>query len=125
MTGKIAVIDDVPAIANMYKYKLEEMGYTVQTARNGLQGLQIIEDLKPDVVLVDLMMPVMSGDEMIAKLRTETWGKDIMIIMLSNVGMEDMPPSIANIKVDKFLIKAEYTPAEVAKIVTELIANKK
>ena len=125
MTGKIAVIDDVPAIANMYKYKLEDLGFTVETARNGKIGLEIIEALKPDLILVDLMMPEMSGDEMIAKLHTYEWAKDIIVIMLSNVGSVDMPPSIKKLKIDKFLIKAEFTPAEVAKVVTDLLSSKK
>jgi DNA-binding response OmpR family regulator len=66
---KIAIIEDDQAISQMYRMKFETEGYQVETAGNGRLGLELIESMKPDIILLDLMMPEMNGDEMLEKLR--------------------------------------------------------
>jgi DNA-binding response OmpR family regulator len=60
---KIAIIEDDQAIAQMYRIKFEAEGYKVETAENGRFGLELVEKMRPDIVLLDLMMPEMTGDE--------------------------------------------------------------
>jgi DNA-binding response OmpR family regulator len=84
--AKIAIIEDDLAIAQMYRLKFEAEGYKVEIAENGKLGLALCEEMKPDLVLLDLMMPEMNGDEMLAKMRSTDWGKDIKAIILTNVG---------------------------------------
>jgi len=74
---KIAIVEDDSAIAQMYRFKFEAEGYEVQTADNGRLGLELAEVFRPDMILLDLMMPEMSGEEMLAAMRKETWGKKI------------------------------------------------
>ena len=62
---KIAIIEDDQAIAQMYRFKFEGEGYSVETAENGKLGLELAEKMKPDIILLDLMMPEMTGDEML------------------------------------------------------------
>ena len=62
---KVAIIEDDIAISQMYRLKFETEGYEVQTADNGKIGLELIEAFSPDIVLLDLMMPEMTGDEML------------------------------------------------------------
>jgi CheY-like chemotaxis protein len=86
-------------------------------------GLQLAESMKPDIILLDLMMPEMNGDEMLEKLRKTDWGKDIKVIILTNMGEQEAPESIKQQNVRRFIVKAEMTPRQVAEMVkTELAA---
>lgn len=120
---KIAIIEDDQAISQMYRMKFEAEGFQVETASNGVLGLQLAENLKPDIILLDLMMPEMNGDEMLEKLRASSWGKDIKVIILTNMGEQEAPESIKQQGVRRFIVKAEMTPRQVAEMVkTELAA---
>lgn len=117
--SKIAIIEDDTAISQMYRIKFEAEGYTVETAENGEVGLKLIKDMQPDIVLLDLMMPVMDGEEMLKKLRSSDWGKDIKVIILTNMGESEAPPSIKEMGVVAFILKANMTPRQVAELVKE------
>lgn len=114
---KIAVVEDDQAIAQMYRLKFEAEGYEVQTAANGKLGLALAEDMRPDIILLDLMMPEMNGDEMLQKLRATEWGKKIKVIVLTNMGEQEAPDSIRQLDVRRFIVKAEMTPRQVAEMV--------
>lgn len=119
---KIAIIEDDQAIAQMYRLKFEAEGYVVETAANGRLGLELAEKMRPDIMLVDLMMPEMSGDEMLQKLRATAWGKDTKVIILTNIGKEEAPDSLKQLGVRKFIVKAEMTPRQVAELVKNELA---
>ncbi len=120
--SKIAIIEDDQAISQMYRIKFETEGYEVETASNGKLGLELAENMKPDIVLLDLMMPEMNGDEMLEKLRAKTWGKDIKVIILTNIGEQEAPESIRAHNVRRFIVKAEMTPRQVAEMVKAELA---
>lgn len=114
---KIAIIEDDIAIVQMYRMKFESEGFEVHTAEDGIQGLALIKKVDPDIVLLDLMMPNMRGDEMLAQLRQESWGKDVPVIILTNMGESEAPHSIHENGVLDFIVKADMTPKEVADMV--------
>ncbi|MEI8188022.1 MAG: response regulator, partial [Candidatus Saccharibacteria bacterium] len=78
---KIAIIEDDQAISQMYRMKFESEGYQVETAENGKLGLELAEKMKPDMILLDIMMPEMNGDEMLAQMREQPWGKHIKVMV--------------------------------------------
>jgi len=119
--SKIAIIEDDAAISQMYRMKFETEGYDVETAENGKIGLALIEEMKPDIVLLDLMMPEMDGEEMLTKLRKESWGKDIKVIILTNMGESEAPASIKTMNVEAFILKANMTPRQVAELVKQYL----
>lgn len=118
---KIAIIEDDPAISQMYRIKFEAEGYSVDTAENGQLGLALIESMKPDIILLDLMMPIMTGDEMLAKLRETDFGKDLKVIVLTNMGEQEVPETVKNLGVSAFILKANMTPRQVAEIVKKTL----
>lgn len=123
MATKIAIVEDDQAISQMYRIKFEAEGYQVETAENGKLGLEMIETFKPVIVLLDLMMPEMSGDEMLDKMRKTAWGKDIKVIILTNVGEQEIPEEVKNLGVSAIILKADMTPRQVAELVkTQLTA---
>ena len=80
MNKKVAIVEDDQAISTMYRIKFEAEGFTVETAANGKLGLELIEHMKPDIVLLDLMMPEMNGYDFMRAHRAES---DTPIIMLT------------------------------------------
>lgn len=122
MTTKIAIVEDDQAISQMYRIKFEAEGYTVETAENGELGLELIEKMRPNIILLDLMMPVMTGEEMLAKLRTTDWGKDMKVIILTNRGEQEIPPEVKELGVTAIILKADMTPRQVAELVKAKLA---
>ena len=120
--AKIAIVEDDQAISQMYRLKFETEGYEVETASNGKLGLELAEKMRPDIILLDLMMPEMNGDEMLGKLRKAAWGKDIKVIILTNMGEQEAPESVKHQNVRRFIVKAEMTPRQVAEMVKSELA---
>lgn len=120
---KIAIIEDDQAISQMYRFKFEAEGYQVETADNGKLGLELVQNLQPDIILLDLMMPEMTGDAMLEKLRAAPWGKNIKVIILTNMGEQEIPPKVKSLGVSGVILKADMTPRQVATMVKELLAN--
>lgn len=116
---KVAVVEDDMAIAQMYRVKFQSLGWTVQTASNGKLGLELAEEMKPDIILLDLMMPEMTGDEMLQELRKQPWGEKIKVIILTNMGEQEAPAALKELGVTKFIVKAEMTPRQVAALVQQ------
>lgn len=116
-TPKIAIVEDDQAISQMYRFKFEAENFNVNTAENGKLGLELIEQMRPDIILLDLMMPEMTGDEMLAKLRDTPWGKDIKVIILTNKGEQEIPDSVKALNVSAVVLKSDMTPRQVAELV--------
>jgi DNA-binding response OmpR family regulator len=123
MATKIAIIEDDQAISQMYRMKFEAEGFTVETAANGRLGLELVDKMRPDIILLDLMMPEMTGDEMLVKLRATDWGKGTKVIILTNMGEQEAPPVVKTLDVKRFIIKAEMTPRQVAEMVKNELSN--
>lgn len=119
---KIAIIEDDRVISQMYRIKFESEDYDVETAENGKLGLELIENMSPDIVLLDLMMPEMTGDVMLDKLRKTTWGKDLKVIVLTNVGEQEIPESVRKLNVSAVILKADMTPSQVVDLVKKQLA---
>ena len=119
---KIAIIEDDQAISQMYRFKFEAEGYDVQTAENGRLGLALSEEMKPDIILLDLMMPEMTGDVMLEKLRATTWGKNLKVIILTNMGEQEVPEKVRALGVVAVILKADMTPRQVADLVRKQLS---
>lgn len=119
---KVAIVEDDMAIAQMYRLKFEAEGYIVETAANGVLGLALAADMRPDIILLDLMMPQMNGDEVLRRLRKTEWGKHIKVVILTNMGEQEAPDIIKTLGVRRFIVKAEMTPRQVAEIVKSELA---
>jgi DNA-binding response OmpR family regulator len=117
MATKVAIIEDDQAISQMYRIKFEAEGYSVETAENGKLGFELAQKMRPDIILLDLMMPVMTGEEMLAKLRKTDWGANMKVIILTNRGEQEIPPQVKTLGVTALILKADMTPRQVAELV--------
>lgn len=118
---KIAIIEDDPVISQMYRMKFEADGFDVQLANNGKKGVALVEHFSPDIILLDLQMPEMGGDEALAEIRKASWGKDIPVIILTNLGEEEAPKSIRSLGIHSYIVKAELTPRQVVQRVKDAL----
>lgn len=110
---KIAIIEDDPVIRQMYLMKFESAGFDVSLAENGKEGVALVEKFAPDVILLDISMPVMSGDEALTEIRSNRWGRDIPVFILTNLGEEEAPNSLHALGIESYIVKADLTPRQV------------
>lgn len=120
---KIAIIEDDAVISQMYRMKFEADGFEVQLANNGKRGVAMVEAFTPDLILMDLQMPEMGGAEALAIIRKNDWGKDIPVIILTNLGMEESPKEIRDLGIHSYIVKAELTPRQVVQRVKEALGQ--
>jgi len=117
------VIEDDNDLRYMYQLKLEREGFTVAVAENGLLGLAVVKRTNPDIILLDLLMPVMGGQEMLAQLRSQEWGSTTRVIVLTNISKNEAPPALRFLHVDRYVVKAHHTPAQIVQMVREVLAT--
>ena len=118
---RIAIIEDDPVISQMYRMKFEADGFEVQLADNGQRGVALVESFKPDLILLDLQMPTMDGTEALTEIRKHPWGKDIPVIILTNLGEEEAPKALRALGIHSYIVKADLTPKQVVGRVKETL----
>lgn len=118
---KILVVDDDPFILDMYVIKFKEQGFQVETAMDGKAALQKIETAKPDIVLLDVVMPKMDGFDVIKKIKETMAPRTFKILFLTNFGQKEDVERGMELGADGYIIKAHFTPSEVAAKVKELL----
>jgi len=114
---KILIVDDDTFLSGIYATKLDLEGFQVATAHDGEEGVKAAQKDKPDLILLDVLMPKLDGFEALKRLKADPNLKDVPVIMLTNLGQkEDIEKGLEDGAVD-YLIKAHFVPAEaVAKI---------
>ncbi len=118
---KLIIIEDELSIRDLYSFKFKLERFDVSVAENGEEGLKIIEKVRPDLILLDLKMPVMSGEDMLERLRTYDWSKDIKVIVLTNISKDEAPAKLRFLNVERYIVKAHHTPQQIVDIVNEII----
>lgn len=110
---KIAIIEDDSVISQMYRMKFEADGFEVQIANNGKDGVALVQEFTPDMVLLDMQMPIMNGDEALKNIRQAEWGKTVPVMILTNLGEEEAPKDIRSLGIESYIVKADLTPRQV------------
>lgn len=119
---KIAIIEDDPVISQMYRFKFEASDFEVQLANNGKRGIEMVKSFKPDLILLDLQMPEMNGADALEIIRKNEWGKNIPVIILTNMGEEESPKKLRKLGIHSYIVKANLTPNQVLKRVQEALS---
>jgi two-component system alkaline phosphatase synthesis response regulator PhoP len=116
MTRKILIADDEPNIVTALEFLLQKNGYEVLIARNGDAALDLVEEHKPDLVLLDVMMPVKSGYEVCERMRERDALRHIKIVMLTAKGREVEMNKGLSVGADLYITKPFSTQELVQKI---------
>lgn len=119
--AKIILVEDDDLIRRMYEQAFEFEHLNVQSATNGKEGLDLIMQEKPDLVLLDVMMPEMNGLEVLERLKSDESVKNIPVIILTNLAADHDIQEALNRGAVKYIIKSEHTPAQIVKQVQEIL----
>ena len=122
----ILIVEDEPALLKVYAEGLNEVRFRVLRAKNGQEGLELALLHKPDLILLDILMPVMDGLTMMKKLREEhLWGKGVPIIFLTNLSAseEKIMKAITDYEPAYYLIKSDYTLEGVVEKIKERLSR--
>lgn len=108
----ILVAEDDSFYSNIYKFKLNKEGFTVQTATNGDEVLNLAKEHKPDLILLDLIMPIKDGFETLKELKNDPGLKDIKVIVISNLGQDEDITRTKALGAQDYLVKANMSIQE-------------
>lgn len=120
----VLVIEDDVFLANIYKTKFEMEGFKISLADNGETGLAEIKKKKPDIVLLDILMPKMDGFAVLEKMKADEATKNIPVILLTNLGQKDDVDKGLEMGAAGYLIKAHFKPSEVVDKVKDVLKLK-
>lgn len=118
---KVLIIDDDQALVEALSERLTEAGYSVSSASDGQQGLDAALSAHPDLVILDVAMPVMNGWDALTALRADGWGKDARVVMLTNSDdMENVSHAIDHGSTE-YLIKGSWTLDDIVAKVGQMV----
>lgn len=118
---KIIIVEDEPMISEIYQKKFSESGFEVFAVDSGDQVLTMAQKEKVDVVLLDLIIPKMSGFEVLENLKSGKYNPNIKVIIFSNLSQKEDREKAQKLGADGFISKADYTPSALVKEVQRLL----
>ena len=113
----ILVIEDDKTLSKAISDKLKREGFNVLTAFDGEEGLKIAIEQKPDLILLDLIMPIMDGIAMLNNLREDVWGKKVPVIILTNLSTGEEVSQAMSQGVYDYLIKTDWELNDIIKVI--------
>lgn len=119
--SKIVIVEDEASLADIYKTRLELLGYTCLVAHDGLEALSIIEKERPSLVLMDLMLPKLAGDQILRVMRSTDWGKNIKVLIISNLNEADAPAGLRDQGIEGYAVKANMTDDQIDQLVDRIL----
>lgn len=121
---KIVIVEDNVSLAEIYKTRLELIGYVCSIAYDGEEALALIELEKPQLVLLDLMLPKISGDEVLRRMRATDWGKDIRVYVISNLNETEGAADLRTLGIEGYAVKANLTYDDIDRLVDKILKPK-
>ena len=109
----ILIVEDDPLLSKMYETKFSTEGFGVIRAADGEEGIKSALANHPDIILLDVMMPKVSGIDMLAEIRKDQWGAGVPVVVLSNLSEQQEGDKAHALGVKEYLVKANFTPAEI------------
>lgn len=118
---KIVIVEDNQALSEIYKTRLEILGYTCFIGYNGVTGLYFIQKEIPDLVLLDLMIPDIAGDQVLRTMRASTWGKGVKVLIISNLNEADAPAGLRELGIEDYVVKANLQNDQIDILVNNIL----
>lgn len=118
----ILIVEDDPVLLRMYTEKLTFEGFRVITARDGEEALEVSMKENIDLILLDIMLPRMSGTDFLERFRKEEKGKNTPVVALTNLTEEEERQRATKLGVKEYLVKAMQTPEKVVEIIKSYLS---
>jgi len=119
----ILFVDDNPIVIQAYRMALERAGYRIEVAENGLAAMQVLLTLKPHVVLLDLLMPIVDGKYVLKYIRSQPELKSTRVIVLSDASIADRGMEVKDLNPNRLLLKSQCSPKVLTDMLAELLAE--
>lgn len=119
--SKILLVEDDPFLVDIYSQKLKKAGFEVKVETNGSKVLNAIKEQKPDLLMLDIVLPEMDGWEILEALGKDSQFSTLKVMVFSNLGQKEEVEKGMKLGAVKYLIKADYTPSEVVEEVRKLL----
>jgi len=123
MVAKVAIVEDDQTISQMYRFKFEAEGFTVETAENGKLGLELAEDMKPDIILLDLMMPEMDGFDFVDELRRNEDWRELPVVVVTAKALTDEERRRLNGHVERIIQRGRQSRQDLLTEIRDLVAR--
>src|SRR3989440_1958671 len=120
---KILIVEDDQIVANIYRNKFSVDGFQVEIALDGQLGLEMVRSFRPDAVILDLMLPKMTGVELMKKIRLEQDFQQLPVIVFSNTYLTNMVQEAWKAGATKCLSKANCTPKQVIEVLRTTMSS--
>ena len=124
MAYKILVVEDDKFLRELITQKLAREGYDVKESVDGEEGVIKVKEEKPDVILLDLILPGIDGFEVLAKIKEDPEVENIPVVILSNLGQRDDVERGLKLGAVDFLIKAHFTPGEIIEKIEKIMKDR-
>ena len=121
MPKKILLVEDDQFLIDIYTKKLKFSGFDVEVAQTGAKAIAMSKEIKPDLIILDVVLPEMEGWEALRKIRDNEETKHTKVIFLSNLGQRGEVEKGLGLGALKYLIKSQYTPSEVVEEIKKII----
>lgn len=122
---KILLVEDDVELAELYKIQFEKAGFQFQYLTNGLQAVANLQDMMPDLVLLDIMLPGTNGLDVLKKIKENEVTRGIIVVLLSNLPEESAKEKGMGLGAADYLVKSNHTPLEVIEKVKNLLKGDK
>lgn len=117
----ILLVEDDPLIVEIYTTKLKGLGFRVEVAQDGEIALDKLKEKEFDLVVLDIVLPHLTGFEFLEKIRRGKRFKNLKVLVLSNLGQKNDLDRARELGTSRYLIKAHFTPTEVAQEIKEIL----
>ena len=118
---RILIVEDEPFLVEMYKARFEQEGYKVEVAFNGMTVVESVKKNKPDIVLLDIVMPEQDGYAVLRELKSRKDLRFTPVLVFSNLAQDEEIEKGMKLGADKYFIKSEYTPSQLVQEVEKMI----
>ncbi len=122
---KVLIVEDDLFILNMYVTKLKSEGFVVDSAEDGMSAIQMAKQNPPDIILLDIIMPVVDGFETLSQIKKDDKLKNVPIILLTNLSQKPNIEKGLRMGAADYIIKAHFTPSEVVEKIKKVLNNGK
>jgi len=124
MKENILIIEDDKFLRELISRKLINESFKIEEAIDGEEGLKKLQEIKPDLILLDLILPGLDGFEVLERMKDNPGTSMIPVLILSNLGQKDEIERGLKLGAVDFLVKAHFTPEEIVDKVKEILSKK-
>jgi CheY-like chemotaxis protein len=121
--AKILIIEDEQFIRDIYIRQIQKIGFEIEGYGSGKKGLEALEHGKYDLILLDIMLPDINGLEVLKQIKQDPASSKIPIILLTNLGQDEIIKEGFALGANSYLIKASYTPDQIAQEVKNILGK--